>query len=115
MSPMHAALAVGVLATLWSVYRLHRNPTVDFNMLDLLMENGRVSKVSCLVMGAFAVTTWGFILDCLHRDGMDVGILAAYGGLWVAPLLVRLANPTASSTSTSTSSTATTTVTPNGN
>jgi hypothetical protein len=112
MNPMHAALIIGVLAILWSIYRLHRNPAIDFNMLDLLIENNRVSKVSCIVMGAFAVTTWGFILDCMHRNGLDVGILTAYGGLWVAPLLVRLMNPPAMTTTTTSSATATTTVVP---
>lgn len=89
---MPAILAITVLSVIWSIYRLHRNPAVDFNMLDLLMENGRVSKISCIVMTAFLVTTWAFVNDCIQKKGLDVGLLAAYGGLWVAPLLMKLYN-----------------------
>ena len=88
----HAAFSIAVLGIIWSIYRLHRDPNNDFNMLALLMENGRVSKLSCIVMGAFSVTSW--VMIALQLSGkMTEGFLTAYGALWVAPLVVRLFNP----------------------
>ena len=110
---MPAILAIVVLTIIWSIYRLHRNPNVEFQLFDLLMENNRVSKVSVIVMTAFLATTWAFITDCINRKGLDVALLAAYGGLWVAPLLMKLYNAgqngVASTTTTTTASAVTTT------
>ena len=105
----HAAFSIVVLAIIWSVYRLQRNPNVDFNLLDLLMENGRVSKVSAIVMGSFIVTSW-LMVDLQINNKMTEGYIGLYGGMWVSPLLVRLFNPTpASETSTRTAVVETTT------
>lgn len=82
-------MALIAAAVAWSLYRVHRNPNVEFNLLDLLMENGRVSKVSCLVMGSFAVTTW--IMVSLTLTGRQTeGYFTIYGAVWVAPLLARM-------------------------
>ena len=87
----HALFIVVVLMLIWSLYRLHRNPEVDFNLLDLLMENGRVSKVSCIVMGAFFVHSWIMLsLQLSEPSKMSEGYLTIYGATWVAPLLARL-------------------------
>lgn len=83
------ALVAGLIAI--SLYRTNRdNP--DFNLIDLLMENGRVSKVSCLVMGSFGVHTWIMLYLTVH-DKMSEGYLTIYGATWAAPLIVRLFNP----------------------
>ncbi len=111
--PLVLVAFVGIIAI--SFWRLDRNPANDFNLLDLLMEHGRVSKVSVIVMGAFAVTTWGFVVDCLSRGELDVAILGAYGGLWVAPLLMKLYSAGQSDavvTTTTTTAAAVTTTTP---
>lgn len=86
-----ATFMIAVLGIMWSIYRLHLNPVVNFNMLDLLMENGRVSKVSCLVMGAFFVTSW-IMVDLESKARMTEGYLGLYAGAWVAPLIARLMN-----------------------
>ena len=84
-----AAILIVALVIAWSLYRAHRDPTFSFNLLDLLMEGGRVSKVSCLVMGAFTVHTW--IMVRLTLDGkMSEGYLTIYGATWVAPMLARM-------------------------
>lgn len=88
MSISRALLFVVVLIIAWSLYRLHRDPAVNFNLIDLIMENGRVSKVSCLVMGAFTVHTW--IMVSLTPDKMSEMYLTIYGATWVAPLLTRM-------------------------
>lgn len=89
MRATDGALLILTLVIAWSFYRAHRNPQFTFNVFDLIMENGRVSKVSCLVMGAFAVHTW--IMVRLTFDAkMTEGYLTIYGATWVAPLLARM-------------------------
>lgn len=89
MTPMHAALLLGILLALWSLYRTHLNASIDFNLLDLLMENGRVSKVSCIVMGSFSLHSW-IMLDLELAGKMSEGYLTIYGATWIAPLLARI-------------------------
>lgn len=60
-------------------------------MLDLMMENGRVSKVSSVVMGAFCLHSW-IMLDLELHSKMTEGYLTIYGATWVAPLLLKLYN-----------------------
>lgn len=82
----------GVLAG-WSLYRAHKNQSMrDFNLFDLLMENGRVSKVACIFIATWAVCSWAFIKHT-SKNGLDMGLLGAYGGLFVSPLVVRLFSP----------------------
>ena len=89
MTASQGALIIGVLAILWSVYRLHKSPDVDFNLLDLLMENGRVSKVSCEMMWSFALHSW-VMIDLEVHGKMTEGYLTIYGATWVAPLIARI-------------------------
>jgi hypothetical protein len=85
----NAIFIILVFGLIWSIYRLHRNPDIDFNILDLVMENGRVSKVSCLVMGAFTLHSW-IMIDLQATAKMTEGYLTIYGATWVAPLITRL-------------------------
>lgn len=81
-----AVLMVCILIIGWSFYRAHRDPRIDFNLLDLLLENDRVSKKSVLVMGAFAASTW--IVIRLTLDGkLTEGYFTAYMAAWVAPMI----------------------------
>lgn len=81
-----ALFSIGVLAVVWSVYRANRNPEIDFNVLDLLLENNRVSRKACLVMGAFSVSSWMVIR--LTFDGkLTEGYFGAYMAAWVAPMI----------------------------
>ena len=112
MRAADAALLIVALVIAWSLYRAHKGNDgyfSQFNLLDLLMENGRVSKVSCLVMGAFAVHTW--IMVRLTFDGkMSEGYLTIYGATWVAPMLARMfSTPTSTATATSTTTVSTST------
>ena len=107
MRAADAALLIVALVIVWSFYKAHRDPSFTFSLFDLIMEGGRVSKVSCLVMGAFAVHTWIMIRLTLDSK-MTEGYLTIYGATWVAPLLVRLFTPPQTSTSTQTTSTSTT-------
>lgn len=89
MRATDAALLIVALVVAWSFYRAHRNKDFTFNVFDLIMENGKLSKIACLVMGAFIVHTW--IMVRLTFDlKMTEGYLTIYGATWAAPLIVRM-------------------------
>jgi len=84
-----AALLILTLMVAWSIYRANRDPGNTFNFLDLLMENGRISKLACVFLGSFIVTSW--VMIRLTFDGkMDGLLFAAYGALWVTPITAKL-------------------------
>lgn len=105
MSVIDAALLVGLLLVVWSVYRAQKDPAFQFDIFDLLMENGRVSKIAVAFMVTLAATTW--ILLRLTIDGkLTEGYFASYGALWVAPLVAKLfSTPPTTSSITQTSTT----------
>jgi len=92
MTPRDVMLAVlGVAAVLLvvSFWRAHRSALAQFNMFDLITENGRVSKIALAFMVAFGVTTW-IVVYLTVRDKMTEGLFLAYGGLWVVPLVAKV-------------------------
>ena len=58
MSASDAALLVFMLLLTWSFYRAHNDPDSDFNLLDLIMENKRVSRIGFGFVFALIVTSW---------------------------------------------------------
>lgn len=77
------------LGILWSLVRAHRNPAVDINLFDLVMENGRLSKVSVAYMVTLIVTSWVLIRAATDGKNLDI-IFAAYGATWVTPLIAKI-------------------------
>ncbi len=109
MRAADAALLIVALMIAWSLYRAHRNQDFVFNVFDILMENGRVSRLACVFLGSFLVSCW--VMIRLTIDGkMTEGFFTAFGGIWVAPILAKLFAPVQANTSTSTTSVSTTTV-----
>lgn len=96
---LYTLLAVIVAGVAVSFYRYQKNPT--FNILDLLMENGRVSRLAAAFMMTLVVTSW--VMIKLTVDGkMTEGYLMAFGGMWIAPIISKMFatnNTTASTTS----------------
>lgn len=88
---------VVVLLLVWSIYRAHRSggKYEDFNLFDLLMENGRVSRLACAFWVGHAVMSWAFLR--LTLDGkMSDGVFMAYGAVIVTPIIAKLfTNPPA--------------------
>ncbi len=80
--------AAGVLVAI-SFWRAHRKPGFDFDLFDLIMENGKVSKIALTFMMAFAVTTW-ILIDLQLKGKMTEGYLMTYGGMWVASLVAKV-------------------------
>jgi hypothetical protein len=86
---MLVVLGLVALLVAVSVWRAHRTPEFAFNVFDLLMENGRVSKIAVAFMLVLGVTTW-VIINLTVKDKMTEGYLTTYGAMWVAPILVKV-------------------------
>lgn len=88
-----ALLGLGLLLVVWSFYRAQKDPGNVFNLFDLLMEQGRISKVSVAFITTLCVTSW--IMLRLALDGkLTEGYFTGYGLMWVAPLVAKLFNYT---------------------
>jgi hypothetical protein len=87
--PMHAILAVGLLVILYSIWKAHNSPTTDFNALDILMENGRVSKIAIAFMLVLGVSTW-VIVDQEVRGKLTDGMFGLWLTAWVTPLVAKV-------------------------
>ena len=88
MNYADAALLILSLAIAWSIYRANRHND-DFNLIDLLMSNGRVSRIACGFLTTLIVTSW--IMITLASTGkMTEGYMACYGAMWVTPIIARL-------------------------
>lgn len=86
---MLVVLGVAALLVVVSFWRAHRDALKQFNAFDLIMENGRVSKIALAFMIAFGVTTW-IVVYLTVRDKMTEGLFLAYGGMWVVPLVAKV-------------------------
>lgn len=86
---MTTILAVGLLLVIWSFIRAHRRPGIDFSLYDLILENGKVSKIAFTFMAAFAVTSW-ILIDLQLKGKMTEGYLTVYGAMWVASLMAKV-------------------------
>jgi len=112
MKPADAVLLIGMLALMWSFYKAQKNPAFSFDLFDLVMENGRLSKTAVAFMITLIVTSW--VMLRLTLDGkLSDGIFMGYGAMWVAPLVAKLFStvvPQAGTTTTTDSTKITTSV-----
>lgn len=85
------AALVGVLAMLVAVlWRFHQdNSRPEFELSDLLMENGRVSRLAVVLMGSFVVTSWVVVQMALN-DKLTEGIFGIYAAAWVIPSVAKM-------------------------
>lgn len=89
ISWMQLFLLLALTAILASFWFAHRSKNFEFNAFDLLMENGKVSKIAVAFMGVLAVTTW-IMVDLQITGKMTEGYLTTYGAMWVTPLIARV-------------------------
>lgn len=89
MTPTLALLAVVGLFIIWTIYRAHKDKDFAFNLFDLIMENGKVSKISCAFMLTLVFSTW-LMLDLTLNGKMTEGYFTTYGALWISPLVARV-------------------------
>lgn len=95
---------INVMASLLTVFivwcfiearRLNSRSDNTFEILDLLMENGRISKAAVVMIGAFILTTWMMVTLTL-KDKLTEGYLGIYVAAWITPVVVRLITGTPS-------------------
>jgi len=109
-----AALLILALVIVWSFYRAHKSNDAmfaQFNLLDLIMDNNRVSRLACVFLACFGILSW--IMVRLTISGkMTEGYFMGYAGACFAPIIAKLfSRPSATATTTATTTT-TATVTP---
>lgn len=79
-------LALLVAVTLW---RAHRSKLVAFDLLDLLLEGGRVSKIAVAFMLVLGTSTWVIIHQTVH-DKLTEGMFGLWLTAWVTPLVAKV-------------------------
>ena len=84
---MLTILAVGVGIIAISIWKAQRRP--DFDFFDLLMENGRVSRIAFWFMAAGAVSTW-VIIDLEIKGKLDPTMFGLWLTAWVGPLIAKM-------------------------
>jgi len=98
-----AGIALIALAILWTFYRAQKDAAFNFDLYDLIMQDGRVSRMAFAFMITLGVTSW--ILVRLAIDGkLTEGYFGLYGALWVTPIIAKMFStpPTAGSITTNT-------------
>lgn len=87
-----AALSIVLLLVTWSFYLAQKDPNISFNLFDLIMENGRVSKLAAAFVVGVLALTW--IMIRLTVDGkMTEGYVGLYGTIVIAPVIAKLFSP----------------------
>lgn len=83
------------------LWRAFRRWTADaerknFDVADLWMENGRMSRQAIMLLGSWGSSTWAFVYVTLSVKfdvatmGPYTTFVLAYGGLWISPLVARI-------------------------
>lgn len=108
MKVADALLIVLALLLVWSFWRAHRDPAVRLDLFDLVMSDGRLSRLAVAFMLTLGVTSWVVIRLALDSK-LTEGYFTAYGAMWVAPIVAKLFSTPASSSTTEISATSTTT------
>jgi hypothetical protein len=86
---MHAILAIVVLVIGVSIWNAHKSNSTIFNAFDLLMENGRVSKIAVAFMLVLLVSTW-VIVDQQINGKLTEGLFGLWLTAWVTPLVAKV-------------------------
>lgn len=85
---MNLLLLAGFAIIAVTFWRAHVKPGT-FNAFDLIMENGRVSKIAFAFMLVLAVSTW-VIVDLQMKGKLDSGMYLPWLAAWVTPLVAKV-------------------------
>jgi len=86
---MYAILACVTLLILWTLERRNKSAASAFSFDDLLTENGKTSKAACVMMGAFAFSTWCMVYLVVN-DKMTEAYFGLYLGVWATPAVAKI-------------------------
>jgi hypothetical protein len=86
---MVVVLVVGMGVIAWSLYRAHLNPDNAINLVDLVLENGRMSRIAFVFMGTFGWSIW-FMVKLELSGRMTEGYFTTFCAVWVTPIIAKL-------------------------
>lgn len=86
---MLIALGAAALAIAVSVWKAHKNAAIQFDIFDLLMENGRVSKIAVAFMLVLLVSCW-VIVSQQTQGKLTEGMFGLWLTAWVTPLVAKV-------------------------
>ena len=89
IEPMHVILALMFLIIAVSVWNAHKSSTMVFNAFDLLMENGKDSKIAVAFMLVLVVSTW-VVVDQQVSGKLSEGTFGLWLTAWVTPLVAKV-------------------------
>lgn len=88
---LSGAILLGFLVAFgWTMMLAQRAPGFDIKQV-MLDDNGKVSYLRLVPLGAFAVHSWALMKDALSQGGVDPVLYAIYGAIWSgAPIAVAM-------------------------
>lgn len=89
IDPMLTILFVVFIIIGLSFWRAQKRSDFAFDLFDLIMEGGKVSKTAVAFMMVLCVTTW-VIIDQQIKGALSAEMFGLYGGMWVLPLVARV-------------------------
>lgn len=82
-------LIIGALTVIGTLVTFHRDSSKSFDLTDLLMENGHVSKISVGYMALLTFSIW-LMMRLTITDKMTEGYFTIFCATWVAPIIARI-------------------------
>ncbi len=67
----------------------NRDPENALDLKDLLMENGKLSRLAVTWVGSFMVMSFGFVHMMIHGTITDT-YAGLYAGTWAIPIVTKL-------------------------
>lgn len=86
---MQLFLGLAFIALVVSFRRAHKDPRFEFNVFDMIMEDGKVAPLQVVFMIVFAVSTW-VIVDLQIKDKLTEGLFGLWLGAWATPLVAKI-------------------------
>ena len=78
------AFVVGIIVSLWFIEKDEESP---YSITDLSVENGKLSEQKLSRMGAWVVSTWGFVY-LVATQNLSEWYFVGYMGTWVASAIL---------------------------
>jgi hypothetical protein len=86
---MGLLLGVAAAVLVIAICRANRNKDNNFEIVDVLMENGKASKWSVILFGSWVVHSW-VLVSWVMNGAATLADLTVYGTTWVAPLVAKM-------------------------
>ncbi len=89
---MDLLLAAFLIGLIWSTVIADRSGGNGFKFVDILMENGKASKWSVIVVGSWLIHSWALIKWTV-TGYVTTPDFVTYGGIWITPLIAKMFAP----------------------